>query len=367
VWPEESMTTFKVLVYVGEKFKITANDLVMGATFVNMSKSIEAYPMLSFENGQDLIASFELPVTDEDQKLKTMPVKMRFSPNAEACDCTIVFNVTTPSRYVDPELVLKPKKEDINFVLEAQPSNCENQSPEQMGKFFLHPKEEDTKEPVLVDCKWLELDSASGQLKVKTEDLPKDPDERTQVFCITRKNRMGEMEKFELVIEFVEFSFTDIPHELIMGQALSPAILLASTPDILSEIGVSIKDIGDLSRYGFKISRGKLEIVGTPTAAFDCPEHKVTITCPDVPEISVKLLHPWVEFWKRPCLTPGTARITEFYLDKTIKEIEFAAAGQDDYQFKEYAEHATLLKMRSPGYYELTLILGTKTSSQNSI
>ena len=367
VWSDETMTTFKVLVYVGEECKLTANDLVMGATFVNMSKSIKANRMLRLDC-RDLIATFQLPLTDEDQKLQTVPVKVRFSPNAEVCDCTIVFNVTNPLRYTDPELVLKPKKENIFFDLEAQPSNCRNQSPEQMGKFSLHLKEEDTKNPVLLDCKWLELHSTSGQLKVKMEDLPKDPDKRTQIFCITRKNRMGEMEKFELVIEFVNFSFIDIPHELINGQALDSAILLASTPDILSELGVSIKDIGDLSKYGFKISGGKLEIVGTPTADFDCPEHKVTICCPGVSDISLKLLLPRVESWKSPCLTPGTARITKCNLDKIINKIKNAAAEQaakqESYQFHNYVEHNKLFKMRSPGYYELTLMMGIETEVQ---
>jgi len=333
-----------------------------------MSESIEANPMLSFENGQDLIATFQLPVTDEDQKLKTVPVKMRFSPNAIECACEIVFNVTTQLHYADPERVLmpilKPKKEKITFDLKAQPSNCEKQSPGQMGKFLLHLKEHDPKERVLVDCKWLELDSTSGKLTVKMEDLPKNSDKRTQVFCITRNNRMGEMEKFELVVEFVEFSFIDIPHELIKGQALSPAILLASTPDVLSELGVSITDVGDLSRYGFKISGGKIEIAGTPNRAFKCQEHKITISCPGLPDFSLQLLLPLVEIWKPPSLTPDTARITQCELDKTIKEIKLAAADQENYQIEEYFEHATLFKMRSPGYYELTLMMGIQTEVQ---
>jgi len=171
------------------------------------------------------------------------------------------------------------------------------------------------------------------------------------------------VERFELVIEFVQFFFTHIPDELIKGQALSPAILLASTPDILSELEGSITDIGDLVRYGFGIGR-KLEIVGTPNTAFDCQEHNVTVSYPGVSDISLKLLLPRVEIWKSPCLTPGTARITQCDLDKTIQEIRSASAKQDTYQFETCADHANLFKMKSPGYYELTLVMGIQCEIQ---
>jgi len=360
VWHDEGMTTFKVLVYVGEKCRITANDLVIGATFVNMD-SIKANPMLSFENGQDLIATFLIPVTDEDQKLTRVPVKMRFSPNAKAYACEIVFDVTIPLRYVNPERILKPRKQKTVFKLEAQPARCNVLSSVQMGQFLL---EEGTKGPVLLDCQWLKLEPTSGQLTVKMVDLPKDSEKRTQVFCITRNNQMGEMEKFDVVIEFVKFSFTDIPQELIKAQAINPAILLASTPDILLELRVSITHIGDLATRGFEISGRKLEISGTPNAPFNCQEHEVTITCPGLSDISVKLLLPQVDVWKPPCLTPDTAQITKSDLDKTIKEIRLAAADLKNYQFEEYAEHTTLFKMKSPGYYELTLIMGIQTEVQ---
>ena len=329
VVPDDDLTILQIRVYVGEPRRITADDWgVTGAEFVNLVDSIAANPRLSIanENGQDFTAIFQSLVTDEDQNFRTVPVKMRFAPNAEVCDCKIVFKVTAPLLYASPERVLKPKKQTTVFKLAAQPANCEIISAAQMGKFLLQPKEEDPKEVVLLDCaKWLELDSTSGQLTVnfpEMEDLPMDLSKRTQVFCITRTNRRGEMERFELVIEFVQFFLQHTSDELIKGQALSPAILLASlsTSDILSELGVCIIDVVDLVRYGFKISGRKLEIVGTPNAAFDRQEHDYVF------DIFLKLLLPGVEIWKLPRLIEkAVMQNTSFGLDKKIAEFKVSA------------------------------------------
>jgi len=365
VWHDENMTTFKVLVYVGEPRRITANDWgVTGAEFVNLRDSIAANPRMSIENGQDLIATFELPVTDEDQTLKTVPVKMRFSPNAEACDCTIVFDVTTPMRYADPERILKPKKQTTVFKLEAQPANCEILSSAQKGQFMLHPKEEDPTALALLDyAKWLELDSMSGQLSVKMGDLPKDIGQRTHVFCIMRKNRRGETETFELAIDLVTFSFAYIPDELIKGQALSPAILLASTPDISEELGVSITNIGGLLRYGFKISDNNIEITGTPNVTCPSQCHVITINCHGLSGISVNLLLPEVKIRKPPRLAEqAVMQITSFGLDEKIAEVKTAAGTI--YGFEDRGMHrGTLVSKGVDGWYELIMIFGVETKA----
>ena len=173
------------------------------------------------------------------------------------------------------------------------------------------------------------------------------------------------MERFDLVIDFVQFSFTHIPDELVQGQALSPAILLASTPDILSESGVSIIDVGHLSGYGFKISGGKLEIAGTPNTAFDCQEHKVTINCPGLlSDVSLKLLLPRVEIWKLPRLAEkAVMQITSFGLNKKIAEVK-ASAETHKYGFEEQCMGSgTPVPKGKDGWYELTMMFEIETKA----
>jgi len=173
------------------------------------------------------------------------------------------------------------------------------------------------------------------------------------------------MERFDLVIDFVQFLFTHIPDELVKGQALSQAILLASTPDILSESGVSIIDVGHLSGYGFKISGGKLEIAGTPNTAFDCQEHKVTINCPGLlSDISLKLLLPRVEIWKPLRLAEkAVMQITSFGLNKKIAEVK-ASAETHKYGFEEQCMGGgTPVPKGKDGWYELTMMFEIETKA----
>ena len=168
------------------------------------------------------------------------------------------------------------------------------------------------------------------------------------------------MERFELVIEFVQFFLQHTSDELIKGQALSPAILLASlsTSDILSELGVCIIDVVDLVRYGFKISGRKLEIAGTPNAAFDRQEHDYVF------DIFLKLLLPGVEIWKPPRLIEkAVMQNTSFGLDKKIAEFKVSARTHK-YGFIEQCMGSGNPVPRSKnGWYELTMIFGIETKA----
>jgi len=359
----EDLTTFTVLVPLGEPCKITASDLETGATFEDLSQAIEGNLSMGTRNGQDLIATFKLPLTDKDRRVH---VKMRLSATANASACVVVFNVTKPVQYASDNAssscILGPGGQSKIFELEIQPPNCKILSPAQMGEFSILPK--DPKGTLCLDYEnW--LDPKSGRLTVslpKMVKLPRDSHERTQRFIIKCENKRGRETVFDLVIDFVSFAFVNIPNKLIIDQSIDQAILLTSAPNILKDLQVSITDPLGLPGSGFKISHNKLEIQGMPNTTFDTEEHIVQISCHGLStQIPVKLPLPQV-LTPAPPRPTGQARITFFEHDQMIKEIKEAAAKQESYQFEEHLlDRKSLLSVGSQGCHVLTLLINIKT------
>jgi hypothetical protein len=363
VLPDADFTTFKVFVRVGEPCKITADDLTRGARFANLSESIRGNEQLSSEeDGQTLRILFAtFPEQEGDLSLRVM---MRFPDGDCESTTTIVFQITEPVQYREPHTLVSKPGDSVVFKLKEQGANTANchLSSTQMGRFSLVLG---YSERAAVVKDGLELNDESGELKVQLPLTIGDCD-KSQTFRIQRKNKMRLMESFQLTFDFVTFSFTNCPLELIQGQAISTAISFVSTPDIgdLTELGVDL-DIGVLTRCGFSFDKSKLQIVGTPDRALDKLEHPVTIACQSV-RSRIKLKLPEVGIPKPPCLVPNAMPRIQFSLHKTATEINEAVVADHMFEASILKDYPTkLVKERSDSCdYELTFIMGIETEVQ---
>jgi len=361
---EKDLLTREVPVFLGKSYEITAEALMLpGAKFEDLSQSIGNNHAIS-ENGQALFVFFKDHVRNEDLRVL---VKMRISAAAEVCSFAIVFKVTAPLRYACPERTLLPGRQTIVFNLEVQPPNCEALSQTRMGGFSIISND-------LPESFESNLDSRSGKL---TLGLPKalnlfkrrmsqeDSNERTFELLIEQKNQFGEITIIVVFVEPVKFMFKNIPVEMIKGQSISGVISLTSVPDILTQLQVSITDLGSLPG-GFEICDSRLEIAGAPNVESDAKVHAVTISCKGLAGIPVNLALPQVKIREPPLLQkldPG--RVTTFSLDEKLLAMKGAAK---DFQFEENlmdAEHKKLFTMGSEGCSaQLTLVMKVQTVVQ---
>jgi hypothetical protein len=171
---------------------------------------------------------------------------------------------------------------------------------------------------------WLQIAEDSGELTVVLSNEIGEAN-RTQVFYVIRTNMLGAMESYELVIDFITFSFCNNHHELIKGQSIKQPIRLKCVPEnVLTHVKASITDIGMLSKSGFRLLKsedGNHEIQGTPTSAMDSQDHAVTLICHHF-RLDLNLHLSSVGEWKPPHLAENASmQITEFSLNDMITQL----------------------------------------------
>ena len=366
-WPVSLSRDGKTFIFhgcVGERYKVTADLLLpgFGASFKNLAQSDAdcsegPYKLKLPRQPTSSVGPLKTSPQNDDhfevsfpQKIENMEMPVTIC--TESSDERKYFISFKVSGYEVQERTAQPG-DNVVFDVRCQ----ERLSPEQIGTFS-------------VDDDTLVKVNDGGQL---TMTLPNadaiDPAKRIQKVYITRQNRIGVVQKTELQIQFVKFSFNNVPQELVKDEALENPISLFSDPD---QTQFHIGDIGDLTKFGFEVDESKRQIIGAPSVQFESKVHYVEVLMSDhVIPLRVGLKLPDVQIKEPPSLEANAQlHITKFPSEDKINEIKTASEkenkdGDKDFEvIAQVLDGTKLAEKVKEGYFALTLIMGRFTEAK---